>query len=91
MQRPDYTHYSSPDKSKTQHFFHTTQKVYPHPWRTKREFVKIYEKASPPHKYKQRMPQGLLEMRSSLDMTEKVKEVPTYKEAELILPQLTFY
>lgn len=28
-----------------------------HPWRTKREFVKIYEKASPNHKYSQKIPQ----------------------------------
>lgn len=70
MQTQDYSsHYSTKDKTLTQHFFHTTQKIYPHPWRNKKEFVKIYEKASPPHKYKQRIPQDLLEMRSSLDMT----------------------
>lgn len=92
MQREEYsTGMGGRDKARTQLFFHNPQKTFPHPWRTRREFVKIYERASPPNKYNKKMPQELLEMRSSLDMTEKIKPVETFKEAELILPQLSFY
>jgi hypothetical protein len=92
MQKEEYsTGMGGRDKARTQLFFHSAQKTFPHPWRTRREFVKIYERASPPNKYNKKIPQELLEMRSSLDMTEKIKPVETFKEAELILPQLSFY
>ena len=45
-----------------------------HPWRTRREFVKIYERASPPNKYSKSIPKNLLTLRNSLDMTEKTKK-----------------
>jgi hypothetical protein len=81
MQKQDYltTFHSTRDKSRTTPHFHSAQKVYAHPWRTKREFQKIYEKASPPHKYQRKIPHDLLELRTSLDMTQKQRELPDYK------------
>jgi hypothetical protein len=63
-----------------------------HPWRTKREFVKIYERASPKNKYSTVMPKNLENMRGSLDMTQKKKKKINYSvTADLILPQLKAY
>lgn len=34
MQKQDYnTFYGTKDKARTASFFHTTGKIYPHPWR----------------------------------------------------------
>jgi hypothetical protein len=62
-----------------------------HPWRNRREFVKIFEKASPPHKYADKIPKDLLSLRTSLDMSERRKQLPNYRLAETILPQLRAY
>lgn len=91
MQKEDYKASLSKTKYRTQGFFHTTSKIYPHPWRRKKEFVQLYQRASPLTKYNQKMPDNLLEMRTSLDMKEKLKIQPDYKEAERLLPQLTMY
>ena len=48
-----------------------TARVNPHPWRTKTNFVKIFEKASPVNKYKKKMPKDLLNLRVSLDMKDR--------------------
>lgn len=61
-----------------------------HPWRTRREFVKIYEKSSPP-KYIDKLPKELASLRASLDMNECHKKVTDYSLAETILPQLKEY
>ena len=62
-----------------------------HPWRTKREFLKIFEKASPKNKYSKTIPKNLISLRQSLDMTQKVKKKVNYSTAETILPQLKVY
>lgn len=62
-----------------------------HPWRNRREFMRIYEKASPPHKYADKIPKDLLTLRASLDMTQRKKPAPNYRLAETILPQLKAY
>jgi hypothetical protein len=53
--------------------------------------VNIYSKAQSPAKYTAKMPHYLIELRNSLDMSERVKEKANYKEAERLLPQLSFY
>ena len=75
----------------TQRQFNTTEKIYPHPWRTRKEFVNMYDKASPINKYKLKIPKDLLDLRTSLDMTEKLLQTPDYKQAQKLLPQLSFY
>ncbi len=62
-----------------------------HPWRNRREFTRLYEKASPPHKYADKIPKDLLSLRASLDMTQRRKPTPNYRLAETILPQLKAY
>lgn len=62
-----------------------------HPWRTRREFLKIYERASPTNKYTKTMPKNLVTLRASLDMAERKKKKENYESAELILPQLRSY
>lgn len=52
-----------------------------HPWRTKRQFLKIYERASPTNKYSTSMPKDLKSMRTSLDMTERKKKTVDYSPA----------
>lgn len=91
MQKEEYKTTYSKGKYQTQSFFHTTSKIYPHPWRRKKQFIQLYEKASPTHKYKLKIPDNLLEMRNSLDMQEKIKKALDYKQAERILPQLAIY
>ena len=91
MQKEDYRTFYSKDQNKTQGFFNTTGKIYPHPWRRKKEFVQIYDRASPSNKYKVKIPENLVDLRSSLDMTERVQVKPNLYEAEKILPQLTLY
>jgi len=74
MQKPDYTtFYNTKDKASTASFFHTTSKIYSHPWRKNKEFINIYSKAQSPVKYTAKIPNYLIELRSSLDMTERVK------------------
>jgi hypothetical protein len=36
MKKEDYRTFYSKDKYRTQSFFHTTAKIYPHPWRRKK-------------------------------------------------------
>ena len=92
MHKPDYsTFYNTKDKARTASFFNTTSKIYAHPWRKNKEFVNIYSKAQSPVKYTAKMHSYLIELRNSLDMTERVKEKANYKEAERLLPQLSFY
>ena len=92
MQRPNYSTDSGfGSKHRTQQQFHSTMKVYPHPWRNNKTFKNMFYKAPSPTKYNQKIPHELLEMRSSLDMTQKIKKAPDYSQAEQILPQLSFY
>jgi len=45
MQKQNFSTFYSPVKAKlnfTQRAFNTTQKIYPHPWRNKKEFLSIY-------------------------------------------------
>lgn len=63
-----------------------------HPWRHRRQFTKLYEKASPPHKYSTIIPKDLILLRASLDMKAKMKKkIPTYNQAQTILPLLKTY
>lgn len=61
-----------------------------HPWRNRKQFVRMYEKASPP-KYADKIPKDLLTLRTSLDMADRKKKIPNYKLAESLLPQLRTY
>lgn len=45
-----------------------------HPWRHRREFVKIFERASPLNRISDKVPKDLLTLRNSLDMTERKKK-----------------
>lgn len=69
----------------------TTLKISPHPWRTKKEFLQIYQKASPSNKYKVKIPKDLVNLRNSLDMREKLNRTMPAREKLLILPQLSAY
>ncbi len=62
-----------------------------HPWRNKKEFKRIFNRASPTNKYAKSMPRPLVMLRTSLDMTPRTKKQENYQAAELILPQLKSY
>ena len=69
-----------------------TQRVNPHPWRTKNTFVRIMEKASPENKYSKKMPRDLVNLRKSLDMKDRRSNSKMEDKGELhILPELKKY
>lgn len=51
----------------------------------------MYEKASPTNKYKVKIPYDLINLRSSLDMTERIAKRQGNTEKLVILPQLSAY